>query len=227
MEMTAPNRAWGDKSKSTGVTSATPPTADRIRLSCYDPVWPLFYSKEQQRLEKVLSSCSPIIDHIGSTAVRGLRAKPVIDVVVGLHNHRQLRDCINLLTEAGYSYLPQFESVVPERRFFEVTRRCSSGNTIKVHVHAALKTSVFCAQRIQFRDSLRRSRAISAAYARLKTRLAKQYPDNRRAYSAAKGDFITGVLQLDRSNTRQICPRVDRNVRRSGSSSTHSQFSTC
>src|SRR3954468_19004104 len=91
-----------------------------VRLSPYSPLWPAIFDVEARNLERLLDRAVRI-EHIGSTAVPGLGAKPVIDVLVGAPDLAFIEARIPRLVEGGYRYVPEFERSIPQRRYFTRT----------------------------------------------------------------------------------------------------------
>jgi GrpB-like predicted nucleotidyltransferase (UPF0157 family) len=161
-----------------------------VLLSPYSPLWPAIFDVEARNLERLLDGAVRI-EHIGSTAVPGLGAKPVIDVMLGAPDLAFIDARIPRLTAHGYRYVPEFERAMPQRRYF--TR--SDGQPGNFHVHAVALESPFWRSHLAFRDMLRAKPALAADYWKLKQRLAARFPDDRAAYTDGKGAFIREVLQ--------------------------------
>jgi GrpB-like predicted nucleotidyltransferase (UPF0157 family) len=162
--------------------------AGTVRVVPYNPEWAELFAAERQRLDHVLAAhgISLVIEHTGSTAVRGLAAKPVLDILAGWTSGEQRQPAINALQGAGYSY--RGEQGIPERDFF---RR---GEPRQYHVHLARIGSRFWREHRAFRDYLRTHDAVAAAYGLLKHTLAERHPDDRAAYIEGKTAFVDGVL---------------------------------
>ncbi len=132
-----------------------------------------------------------IIEHIGSTAVPGLAAKPVIDILVGVHCLEDASAFLPPLTSLGYTYVPQHEETFPERRYLH---RIVSGRHTH-HLHIVEPASEFFRVQLLFRDYLRSHPDAVVQYAELKYRLAERYRNDREAYTDAKSGFIREILQ--------------------------------
>ena len=160
-----------------------------VRVVPYNPEWATLFAAERERLEHVLAArdISLVIEHTGSTAVRGLAAKPVLDILAGWASEEQRQPTINALQAAGYSY--RGEEGIPERDFF---RR---GEPRQYHVHLARIDSRFWREHRAFRDYLRAHNDVAAAYGLLKHTLAERHPDDRAAYIEGKTAFVEGVLR--------------------------------
>jgi len=168
-----------------------------VIIEVWNPAWAERFQKERQRLHDIFSTCGVTIEHIGSTAVPGLAAKPVIDIMLGATKLEDIEERIEALTSAGYSYISGFEDQLPQRRFFILEHN----GTRAVHLHAVVKSSPFWHTHLAFRDILRNNPDIRQQYENLKTELAAIHRHDREAYCDAKADFIQGVLTTFKDNT--------------------------
>lgn len=161
----------------------------------YDSQWPPAFRQEHDRIAKAFGSNDVIIEHIGSTSVRELAAKPIIDLMIGLDSLTDAPPLISILQEIGYEYVPEFEDVMPERRYF---RRNHEGRRTH-HIHMVERESEFWKRHMAFRDFLRVHPEHAKAYGQLKSRLAAQYPQDSEAYMDGKNALIKEleVLALD------------------------------
>ena len=165
---------------------------DEIEIVPYDERWPALYENERTRLLPVLDRYGLIeIAHIGSTAVPGLAAKPVIDIAISLMSLDQVREQgVPELEALGYLFWA--ENPDPDDLFFvkslppHVERRSH-------HLHITLSGERFD-QRLRFRDRLRPDAAIAQRYTVLKQELATRFSSDREAYTRAKTKFILTVL---------------------------------
>ncbi|MEK7247869.1 MAG: GrpB family protein, partial [Chloroflexota bacterium] len=130
------------------------------------------------------------IEHVGSTAVPGLAAKPIIDIMPAIRSLADARHIIAPMEALGYEYVPEFEDDLPERRYF---RR---GVPRSHHVHVVETTSTFWRRHLAFRDYLRAHPETAAEYAALKRRLADGYGSDSGGYTNAKTEFITRIERL-------------------------------
>jgi len=160
---------------------------DPIEIVDYDPTWPSAFVDARAELEAALGPCLVDIEHIGSTAVPGLAAKPVIDILVGLRSLDDTPIVVPAIEGLGYQYVPEFEVELPDRRYF---RRYTNG--LRTHqVHAVARTDhAWWDRHVAFRDRLRAHDEDRDAYADLKRRLAVEHRDDRAAYTDAKSAFI-------------------------------------
>jgi GrpB-like predicted nucleotidyltransferase (UPF0157 family) len=128
---------------------------------------------------------------IGSTAVPGLCAKPVLDLMLGLPTLAALAPHQPTLAAAGWRYRPEYEAELPERRYF--VREAGLGR-LRAHLHAVEAGAALWRRHLGFRDALRERADWREAYAALKQALARRHADDKPAYQAGKAGFIAGHL---------------------------------
>ena len=159
-----------------------------VRVLPYDPAWPDLYAAEMARVEPILLSLgvSLVLEHTGSTAVPGLAAKPVLDILAGRRSDEERAAAIEALQGTGYVY--RGEQGIPGRDFF---RR---GEPRQYHLHLVTMDSPFWRDHLAFRDHLRTHADAAAAYAGLKRELAARYPHDREAYIEGKTTFVEAIL---------------------------------
>lgn len=161
-----------------------------VVLLPYDPAWATHYAAIESVLVAVFAPLPIRVEHIGSTAVPGLAAKPVIDVLLGAPTLADVELQIEALGELGYQYVSKYEETLPQRRYF--VRAASA--TPRVHLHAVEQRSDFWRSQLYFRDCLRADALLCARYQALKQRLAREHASDKAAYTAAKAPFIEAVL---------------------------------
>jgi GrpB-like predicted nucleotidyltransferase (UPF0157 family) len=161
-----------------------------VVLTPYSPLWPAIFDIEKRLLLRLFSDAAAV-EHIGSTAVPGLGAKPIIDVMLGAPDLTLVEVRIAALEAEGYRYVPEFEKSTPQRRYF--TKMDSPPG--KFHLHAVVLDSPFWRRHLAFRDALRADPALAAKYWRLKQHLAARHREDRAAYADAKSEFIRTVLE--------------------------------
>lgn len=169
-----------------------------VEIVSYDAAWPLRFEEEARHLRVVLQPwLAGSIEHIGSTAVPGLPAKPVIDIMAAVESLDASRLAIDALADAAYcyaSYRPHAE------HWF-----CKPSPLFRTHhLHLVPVASRQWIQAIAFREYLRAHPESASEYAALKRDLAERYRTDREAYTVAKQPFIERVLNLalPRSNQR-------------------------
>jgi GrpB-like predicted nucleotidyltransferase (UPF0157 family) len=159
-----------------------------VVLAPYDPEWPRRFDQEAVVLAAVFAGSDAAIEHVGSTAVPGLAAKPVIDIMVGLSHLAQAESRMRALEAAGYEYVQKHERQFPQRRYFRKPRTGPSA----YHLHCVVRGSDFWIHLLAFRDHLRAHPEAAAAYDALKRVLAERL--GKEAYTEAKGPFIERIL---------------------------------
>jgi GrpB-like predicted nucleotidyltransferase (UPF0157 family) len=163
-------------------------TDERVRIVSYDPAWPHRFDQEKPLLEDSIGPwVTGGIHHVGSTAVVGLAAKSVVDILVGVKDLPSSRDCIEVLAQLEYRYAPYRNDVM---HWF-----CKPDPGHRTHhLHLVPTGSRRYRAELVFRDALRASHELAGEYAGLKQRLAAEHADNRASYTEAKQDFIANVL---------------------------------
>lgn len=173
-------------------------TKENIRLVPYDPVWPERYAALEAEIRSVLPRMlMQRIAHIGSTAVPGLSAKPVIDVQVEVSDLEEVRRAVApRMEELGYEFIwrPTMGDDAPFYAWF-IKRDDHGARSAHVHMVEAGQASV---DRIVFRDHLREHAELRDRYEALKHDLAQRFPNDRAAYTQHKTDFVNEVLALAR-----------------------------
>jgi GrpB-like predicted nucleotidyltransferase (UPF0157 family) len=158
----------------------------------YDPKWPSHFTLERSRVETVLGSWAQAIEHVGSTAVPGLDAKPVIDLMVRVRDVRNADRCIRPLEGIGYSYWA--ENPNPDRALF--VKFVDAGRTSRTHnLHVVEISGDLWNDRLVFRDYLRAHPETAREYAQLKHDLADRFRNDREAYTEAKTGFVSTVVE--------------------------------
>ena len=162
----------------------------RVRVVDWRSEWAQLFEDERVRLAGVFEDVPVEIEHVGSTAVRGLAAKPIIDISVGVESLGVVEERIGAIEALGYTYVPQYEDLMPDRRYF----RRPVAHPRTHHVHCFVLGSPEWNRHVEFRDRLRASPALTEAYAALKRRLAAEFGDDREGYTEAKSSFIENAL---------------------------------
>lgn len=159
-----------------------------IRVVPYDLSWPALFAEEQAALETAIGAwASGGIHHVGSTAVPGLDAKPIVDILVGVESLEGSRACFEPLAALEYQYAPYLPG---EMHWF---CKPSPGRRTH-HLHLVPTGSRRYLDELTFRDRLRADPVKTREYASLKRDLAARFASDREAYTDAKGDFIRATL---------------------------------
>ena len=163
-----------------------------VRVVPYEAAWPELFAAEAERIAAGLAQhgLTLRLEHTGSTAVPGLAAKPILDILAGRPASVSRESAIAAIERAGYTY--RGEQGIPGRDFF---RR---GDPRSHHLHLTALESEFWNDHRDFREYLRTHPDARDAYAALKHELAAQYSRDREAYIEAKTDFVTEILRTKR-----------------------------
>lgn len=168
-----------------------------IQIVPYDPHWPQLFEREAELLRQGLGKLALRIEHVGSTSVPHLDAKPVIDIQVSVTSLDCFGEYRRALENLGYSHvsLGDFDRVYP---FFQKPATWPAS----YHIHLCERGGEQEAKHLLFRDYLRRSPLVAQQYAQLKKELATHFHgqtnDSRESYSLAKSGFVHSVLEQAR-----------------------------
>ncbi|SDI87405.1 GrpB domain, predicted nucleotidyltransferase, UPF0157 family [Frankineae bacterium MT45] len=165
-----------------------------VEVVPHEPNWSAQFEWERRRLEGVLvSRLTGPVEHIGSTAVPGLPAKPILDMIGGVHHLDLARSAIEPLAELGYVYTEHRPSALyfyrarPGQNFLDDA-------THTHHLHLTQPGSDIWQERLAFRDALRADPELARRYSDLKQGLAQIYRDDPIAYTEGKREFVSEVL---------------------------------
>lgn len=161
-----------------------------VEVMAYDPRWAEEFALERQRLLKTLGDQVVAIEHIGSTSVPGLAAKPIIDMIAAIRSFDDVAPLIPLLEKLGYEYMP--ERMFIDRKFFPKGPHSKRTHHLNFVLSGDAEQWV---EPLQFRDYLRTHSDVRDMYAALKQQLAKAHVEDRAAYSAAKSEFIDTIVR--------------------------------
>lgn len=165
--------------------------SEQITIVDPDPGWPALFEAEQTRLRLALGHKLIRIEHMGSTAIPGLAAKPIIDLIAAARDLDDVRAWVEPLQTLGYTYISKYEAEMPERRFFQ-KYDAEGRRTHHLHIYD-LPTFHARPERL-FRDYVRAHPEVAQPYAQLKRSLAERLGHDRAAYTEAKTDFIQSVV---------------------------------
>jgi len=160
----------------------------KVALEKYNSKWPSLFEEEKGFLLGIVGEwLSGTIEHVGSTAVPEIMAKPIIDIMFGVESLEESKAAIEVLSVNGYFYSPYKPEVM---HWF-----CKPSPDFRTHhIHLVPYGSVLWKERITFRDILLEKNCIAKKYSDLKLTLAMNNPDDREAYTQKKWPFIQGVL---------------------------------
>ena len=156
-------------------------------ISEYDPRWPELFCELRDRLPAGLRMRAQSIEHVGSTAVPGLAAKPILDIDVVVADEADVAEAIAMLAAAGYPH--KGDAGVPERAAFDQPQHLPEH-----HLYVCVEGAAPLVAHLRLRDHLRTNPGTAAQYSALKRGLAAAYGDDRAGYTEAKTAFIEAVL---------------------------------
>lgn len=157
----------------------------KVRLVSSQSDWPLLFEREKQRVVPAIGALVLDIEHFGSTAIPGMMAKPILDILVGLPDFAAGARLIEPLQYLGYDYVGT--EMVPDDHLFGL-------GVARTHLlHGVVHGGYHWTRNLRFRDRLRAEPALAADYEALKIELAARVEDNRAAYTAAKKSFIDRI----------------------------------
>ena len=162
--------------------------ANPVIIEDYDPCWPQLFEMLRSRVSAVLNELAISIEHVGSTAVPGLAAKPIIDIDVLLRSSTDLPVVIRKLAELGYEH--KGDLGVSGREAFR-----ANAAAFQHHLYVCPPGSREYDRHIAFRNYLRAHVADANAYALLKRELARKFGSDREGYNQAKSEFVQRILQ--------------------------------
>lgn len=162
-----------------------------LQLLPHDPVWARQAEQVRASLQALAGSACPV-EAIGSTAVAGLCAKPVLDLMLGVADWSEVAAMQPRLTAARWRYRPEHEAEIPDRRYFV---RDAADGLPRQHLHILLRDGVLWRRHLAFRDALRTRPQWRDRYAALKQALAAAHANDKDAYQAGKAPFIQACLR--------------------------------
>jgi GrpB-like predicted nucleotidyltransferase (UPF0157 family) len=165
------------------------PTAT-VRLVAYDPTWPLEFDAEVERIERACDGLPIKLEHIGSTSIPGLSAKPVIDILAGRPGNIPGARYVNAFKQLGYEHKGAYG--IPGRNYFR------KGVPRTHHVHLVSWSSNLWRDHLLFRDYLRAHPEIAREYETIKRELATMYLQDKEQYTDAKGPFVRSIVRRAR-----------------------------
>jgi GrpB-like predicted nucleotidyltransferase (UPF0157 family) len=162
--------------------------SDGIVIVEYDPAWPAAFVRLRDRAQAALGDVAIAIEHVGSTAVPGLPAKDVIDLVAVIESDDDLPEAISRLEAIGYEARGSLGVEGREAFWWPDGEK-------RHHLYVSPKTSAELQAQVAFRDLLRSDAALAQDYVELKRELAERFRDDRNAYTEGKTEFIESALR--------------------------------
>lgn len=162
----------------------------KVEVVPHNPLWQKAFEDESRQIAAAIGSNVVIIHHIGSTAISGIYAKPIIDLLVEVNDIRQVDEQNSAIAVLGYEAMGEFG--IPGRRYF---RKHNPAGTRTHHVHTYQTGSSEITRHLAFRDYIIAHPDQALKYSDLKRELAKQYPDDIEGYMDGKDGFVKEMEQ--------------------------------
>lgn len=162
---------------------------EEVALVEYNPHWPAMFLAERERLMKRFSVQMLDVQPFGSTAIPGMPAKPIVDLLAGVESMEVADSLVEPLLHYGYTTSAEFNASLSDRRWF---MRWAEGHRTH-HLHVVVLGGQQWRRRLRFRDLLRSDADLARRYALLKKEAAARHTADREAYTDAKSDFILHV----------------------------------
>ena len=162
-----------------------------VGLCPYDPEWPSLFMAECERLISLFPSLLLDVQHFGSTAIPGMPAKPIIDLLAGVESMAVAETLIEPLLRSSYTTSAEFNATLTDRRWF---MRWAEGRRTH-HLHVVVLGGTEWRRRLHFRDMLRSNPELANRYSLLKAELVVQHSADREAYTHAKTQFVLSVAR--------------------------------
>ena len=171
-----------------------------VELVPYSENWPKYFDLIERELLAVFNQDTIQVQHVGSTSIPNLVAKPVIDIVLGADSLAVVENQISNLTQLNYQYISKYERDLPMRRYFVK----AAGDLPRIHLHCVVLNSQIWQEHILFRDALRADNTLLDQYRTLKTELAIRFANDKSAYTLAKAPFIESIIRSPQGMSRGV-----------------------
>jgi GrpB-like predicted nucleotidyltransferase (UPF0157 family) len=165
---------------------------NRVQVVEHDPGWAGHGVDACRQVQQAGGNLIVDVEHVGSTAVPGLPAKPILDLVAGVAGLRAVPELVERLTAVGFVYRGDEKETGGHLFIWDSAPRVRA-----IHLHVVLHGHVQWNNYLRFRNVLRQDPVMRERYADLKRELARRFPDDRESYTAAKDAFIREVLTAD------------------------------
>jgi GrpB-like predicted nucleotidyltransferase (UPF0157 family) len=162
-----------------------------VELALHQESWQTYYLTTKQVILNVIGAYILDIQHIGSTSIVGILAKPIIDIGILIQDHSTLNTCIQKLVDIGYIYRGNAGDQGGHLLVKEIAPLVRTE-----HIHIIQQGDIQWDNYIKFRDFLNQHPDYRLIYSNLKETLALQFSDDRSSYTKAKADFILNILKM-------------------------------
>lgn len=162
-----------------------------VKLLPHNPKWEELFEKEKNILSKALDGLIIDIQHIGSTSIPGIPAKPIIDISIGIKSMKNSKDFIKIFEDLGYEYRPDFGGPNTQLLFVKGPEEKRTH-----YIHLMRYSGSIWKNDLAFRHYLRKNKKRAKEYAYLKKELASKFADDRTHYTASKAKFIHETIRI-------------------------------
>lgn len=160
---------------------------DEVFLVPWTAEWEREFLIEKEKIQNKIGVNIVGVHHIGSTSVKQLSAKPILDIAVEVEEFSKGKVCVSPLEEIGYSY--KGTNILPERHYF------SKGEPRTHQIHMYQSGNRYLLEQLKFRDYLRINNKDRNEYEQLKLKLSSSNKNNKHKYAEAKTDFVKSILE--------------------------------
>ncbi len=175
---------------------------NKIVVEKYNKNWKKEFDKAKVFFKQLITDVEINIEHVGSTAVEGLYAKPILDIDIVVENSDDCLKVIKLLSSVGYIHIGNLG--VEGREAFKYEEDNSHIKWMKHHLYVCIKDCENLKNHLLLRNHLRNNKDAVEAYSLLKCQLADKYPTDIDSYIDGKTDLITGFLKAEGMNTNEL-----------------------
>ena len=157
-----------------------------VTILPWNSKWASYFEQEREKILHIMKDYQVTVHHIGSTAIKHLDAKPVLDIAIEVEDFSAMESQTYLLEKLGYHCMG--DQILPERFYF------IKGNPRTHQIHFYSSGSLFLQEQLTFRDALREDDSLRQEYQELKYELATFYADDKHTYASMKTDFILAAI---------------------------------
>jgi GrpB-like predicted nucleotidyltransferase (UPF0157 family) len=161
-----------------------------VKMHPHNQDWAAEYQTIAAQLKPIFGKQLLLIEHIGSTSIPGIKAKPIIDVLIAVTDIGRVTEIVPAMETLGYDF--RGERGIPGRQYFRMEPDSSSG----IHIHVYQQGHEAITEKLDFRDYMRTHPDRAQAYSQLKEKLAEKFRQDRVTYTESKADFIVETIGL-------------------------------
>lgn len=168
-------------------------------VTSYNPAWPEWFARLKERIDPVLRDVPHTVEHVGSTAISGMTAKPVIDmdIVIERADFPRTRDALGRL-----GYIHQGDKGIPDREAFDLSEASLKGSLPAHHLYVCMSGTPELRKHIVFRDFMRRHPEWIQRLSAHKVELCERYGNDRQAYIDGKSEMVQRIAEAAKKEFR-------------------------